>query len=58
MSDTEYCNMSDAQESSRGKKRISEVKGDAIFGKYDYTKSNDDSIIIIKKCYCKREQMS
>ena len=42
MSDTEESNMSDA-ESNRDKTRMSYLKGEDIFGKYDYTKSKDDS---------------
>ena len=43
MSDAEESNMSDAQESNRDKKRKDGLKGEDIFGKFDYTKSKDDS---------------
>ena len=42
MSDTDESNMPDAQESSRDK-MMSDLKGEDIFGKYDYTKSKHDS---------------
>ena len=43
MSDTEDSNISDAQESSRDKKRMRDLKGENIFGKYDDTESKEDS---------------
>ena len=42
-SDTEDSNMSDALESSRDKKHMSDLKGEDIFGKYDDTESKEDS---------------
>ena len=43
MSDTDDSNMSDAQESSRDKKRMSDLKGEDIFGKYDDTEPKENS---------------
>ena len=43
MSDTEDSNMSDAQESIRDKKSMSDLKGEDIFGRYDDTESKEDS---------------